>query len=312
MKLHRNAKTTPIARQVLVRRVRREGWTVRASAAAVEISVRTAYKWLARYRDEGREGLDDRSSRPRRIPRQTASRVVERIERLRRKRRTAWEIAEQLRIPCSTVSLILRRLGLARLSSLEPKPLVHRYERSAAGELLHLDTKKLARIQGVGHAIHGDQSQRVRGVGWEFAHVCVDDYTRLSYTEVLPDERAETVVAFLRRAVAWYQRQHITVQRIMTDNGNGYRSHRFADLCREHAIRHLFTKPYTPKTNGKAERFIQTLTRRWAHHRPYRTSAIRTAALRSWLYHYNHERPHRALGMRPPMARLREGREQRV
>jgi transposase InsO family protein len=312
MKLHPNAKSCPNARRLLIRRVREQNATVRRTADELGMSVRTAFKWLARHRDEGDQGLADRSSRPRRIPRQTSACVVRRIEQLRRKRRTTGEIAQQLGVPSSTVSVILRRLGLARLSSLEPQPPAHRYERSAPGELLHLDTKKLARIQGVGHAIHGDQSQRVRGVGWEFAHVCVDDYTRLSYTEVLPDERAETVAAFSRRAVAWYQRQHITVQRIMTDNGNGYRSHRFADLCREYGIRHLFTKPYTPKTNGKAERFIQTLTRRWAHHRPYRTSAIRTAALKAWLHDYNHQRPHRALGMRPPIARLREAREQRV
>lgn len=312
MKLHPNAKTTPKGRRLLVRRVREEGETVRAVADALGISVRTAYKWLARYRDEGCDGLVDRSSRPLRIPRQTPPRVIARIERLRRQRLTTWEIAQRSSRPASTVSVILRRLGLARLSSLEPKPPVHRYERSAPGELLHLDTKKLARIRGVGHAIHGDQSQRVRGVGWEFAHVCVDSFTRLSYVEVLPDERAETAAGFVRRALAWYRTRGIAVERLMTDNGNAYRSHRFAALCDQHGVRHLFTKPYTPKTNGKAERFIQTLTRRWAHQRPYRTSAIRTAALKAWLHDYNHKRPHRALGMRPPVARLREAREQRV
>src|SRR5258705_6132940 len=312
MKLHPNAKSCPNARRLLIRRVREQGATVRRTADELGMSVRTAFKWLARHREEGDEGLADRSSRPRQIPRQTPAAVVRRIEQLRRKRRTTWEIAQQLGVPPSTVSLILRRLGLARLSSLEPKPPVHRYERSAPGELLHIDTKKLARIRGVGHAIHGDQSKRVRGIGWEFAHVCVDSYTRLSYAEVLPNERAETTAGFLRRALAWYGARGIAVERLMTDNGNAYRSHRFADACRKQGVRHLFTKPYTPKTNGKAERFIQTLTRRWAHHRPYRTSAIRTAALRSWLHHYNHQRPHRALGMRPPIARLREAREQRV
>ena len=312
MKLHPNAKTCPNGRRLLVRRVREEGATVQKTAGQLGISVRTAYKWLARHRDEGHGGLVDRSSRPHRIPRQTPPRDVARIERLRRQRRTTWEIALALGIPASTVSVILRRLRLARLSSLELQPPVHRYERSAPGELLHLDTKKLARIQGVGHAIHGDQSRRVRGVGWEFAHVCIDSFTRLSYAEVLPNERAETTAGFLRRALAWYQARGISVERLMTDNGNAYRSHRFADVCRERGVRHLFTKPYTPKTNGKAERFIQTLTRRWAHHRPYRTSAIRTAALKAWLHDYNHKRPHRSLGMRPPIARLREAREQRV
>jgi transposase InsO family protein len=312
MKLHPNAKTSPTGRWLLVHRVREKGWTVRAAAEALGVSVRTAYKWLARYRDEGREGLADRSSRPRRIRRQTPALVVDRIEQLRRRRLTTWEIAQRISVAPSTVSAILRRLGLARLSCLEPKEPVRRYERAAPGELLHVDTKKLARIQGVGHRIHGDQSQRVRGVGWEFAHVCIDDYTRLGYAEVLPDERAETAVAFFRRALAWFRARHIVVERVMTDNGNAYVSHAFAALCHEHAVRQIFTKPYTPKTNGKAERFIQTLTRRWAHRRPYRTSAIRTAALQPWLRHYNHQRPHRALGMRPPIARLREAREQRV
>ena len=311
MKLHRNAKTTPSNRGLLVSRVREEGWTVRDAAEALGVSVRTAYKWLARYRDEGREGLADRSSRPRRIARRTAAHVVSRIEQLRRRRLTTWEIAQRVPAATSTVSLILRRLGLHRLSRLEPSEPVRRYERAAPGELLHIDTKKLARIQGVGHRIHGDQSQRVRGVGWEFAHVCIDDHTRLAYAEVLPDERAETAIAFLRRALAWYRARQISVERLMTDNGSAYTSHRFAAACREQGVHHLFTKPYTPKTNGKAERFIQTLTQRWAYRRPYRTSALRTAALRPWLRHYNHQRPHRALGMRPPIARLREAREQR-
>lgn len=312
MKLHPNAKTTPKGRRLLVCRVREEGATVRDTAQALGMSVRTAYKWLARYRDEGCEGLADRSSRPRQIPRQTPARVVGRIEQLRRQRLTTWEIAQRVPVSPSTVSAILRRLGLARLSSLEPKEPAHRYERAAPGELLHIDTKKLARIRGVGHRIHGDHSKRVRGIGWEFAHVCVDDHTRLAYAEVLPNERAETAIAFVRRALAWYRARKISVERVMTDNGSAYTSHRFAAACREQGLRHLFTKPYTPKTNGKAERFIQTLTQRWAYRRPYRTSALRTAALQPWLQHYNHQRPHRALGMRPPIARLREVREQRV
>jgi transposase InsO family protein len=312
MKLHSNAKTTPAGRWLLVCRVREEGWTVCQAAEAAGLSVRSAYKWLARYRDEGRSGLADRGSRPRRTPRRTPSPVVRRVERLRRRRMTTWEIAAQTAIPASTVSLILRRLGLHRLSRLEPAPPVRRYERQAPGELVHLDTKKLARIRRVGHRIHGDRSKRVSGAGWEFAHVCVDDHTRLAYVEVLPDERAPTATAFFRRALAWFAARGITVQRVMTDNGNAYIAHRFGALCRERGIRQIFTKPYTPKTNGKAERFIQTLTQRWAYKRPYRTSALRTAALRPWLQHYNHKRPHRALGMRPPMARLREAREQRV
>ena len=312
MKLHPNAKTTQKGRWLLVRRVIEERWKVRDAAEALGVSVRTAYKWLARYRSEGFEGLWDRDSRPRRIARETPTRVVCRIEQLRRDRLTTWEIAQRVPVAASTVSRILRRLGLARLSHLEPKEPERRYERATPGELLHVDTKKLARIQGVGHRIHGDQSKRIRHVGWEFAHVCIDDHTRLAYAEVLPDERADTAVAFFRRAVAWYRARGVTVERVMTDNGNAYVSHVFAALCREHEIRQVFTKPYTPKTNGKAERFIQTLTQRWAYRRPYLTSALRTAALQPWLRHYNHKRPHRALGMRPPIARLREAHEQRA
>ncbi len=312
MKLHSNAKTTPAGRWLLVQRIREEGWSVHRAAEAAGISVRSTYKWLARYHEEGRSGLADRSSTPRRIPHRTPARVVRRIEQLRRRRQTTWEIATQIAIPPSTVSLILRRLGLPRLSRLQPEDPVRRYERQAPGELLHMDTKKLARIRRVGHRIHGDRSKRAYGVGWEFAHVCVDDHTRLAYVEVLPDERTETAAAFFRRALAWYRARGIPIQRLMTDNGNAYVSKHFAALCRERGIRQIFTRPYTPKTNGKAERFIQTLTQRWAYKRPYRTSALRTAALRPWLRHYNHQRPHRALGMRPPMARLREAREQRA
>ena len=312
MKLHPNAKTTPEARWLLVCRVLREGWTVRDAAQALGVSPRTAYKWLARYREEGRRGLADRRSRPHRMPRRTPARVVRRIEQLRRRRLTTWEIAERVPVAASTVSRILRRLGLHRLSRLEPEEPVRRYERETPGELLHLDTKKLARIRRVGHRIHGDRTRRVYGAGWEFAHVCVDDHTRLAYVEVLPDERAETTTAFLSRALAWFGKRGIPVQRVMTDNGNAYVSHVFAALCQQRGIRQIFTKPYTPKTNGKAERFIQTLTQRWAYKRPYRSSALRTAALKPWLRHYNHKRPHRALGMKPPMARLRKARDQRV
>ncbi len=311
MRLHPNAKTTPSGRWLLVQRVRKERWTVLAAAEAAGVSLRTAYKWLARYRGEGQAGLTDRRSRPRTIPRRTPERMVRRVEQLRRRRMTSTEIASRTSLPLSTVSLVLRRLGLHRLSRLEPEEPVRRYERETPGELLHLDTKKLARIRRVGHRIHGDRSTRVRGAGWEFAHVCVDDHTRLAYVEVLPNERATTAMAFLRRALAWYRARGIEIQRIMTDNGSCYVSNRFAVLCHERGIRQIFTRPYTPKTNGKAERFIQTLTQKWAYKRAYRTSALRASALRPWVKHYNHERPHRGIGMKPPMARLREAREQR-
>ncbi len=311
MRLHPNAKTTPSGRWLLVQRVRKERWTVLAAAEAAGVSLRTAYKWLARYRGEGQAGLADRRSRPRTIPRRTPERMVRRVEQLRRRRMTSTEIASRTSLPLSTVSLVLRRLGLHRLSRLEPEEPVRRYERETPGELLHLDTKKLARIRRVGHRIHGNRSTRVRGAGWEFAHVCVDDHTRLAYVEVLPDERSTTAMAFLRRALAWYRARGIEVQRIMTDNGSCYVSNRFAALCHERGIRQIFTRPYTPKTNGKAERFIQTLTQKWAYKRAYRTSALRASALRPWVKHCNRERPHRGIGMKPPMARLREAREQR-
>ena len=279
MRLHSNAKTTPSGRWLLVQRVRKERWTVLAAAEAAGVSLRTAYKWLARYRGEGQAGLADRRSRPRTIPRRTPERMVRRVEQLRRRRMTSTEIASRTSLPLSTVSLVLRRLGLHRLSRLEPEEPVRRYERETPGELLHLDTKKLARIRRVGHRIHGDRSTRVRGAGWEFAHVCVDDHTRLAYVEVLPDERTTSAMAFLRRALAWYRARGIEVQRIMTDNGSCYVSNHFAALCHERGIRQIFTRPHTPKTNGKAD---------------------------------NRERPHRGIGMKPPMARLREAREQRL
>lgn len=279
MNLHRNAKTTPQSRRLLVLRIE-QGWTVGRAASALGISERTAYKWLSRFRNEGPLGLEDRSSRPRRCPRRTPQRLVRRVEQLRRRRLTTWEIAERSGLPASTVSLILRRIGLHRLSRLEPEEPVRRYERKAPGELVHLDVKKLARIRRVGHRIHGDRSKRVYGAGWEFVHVCVDDHTRLAYVEVLQDEGGQTTTAFFARALRWLGDRGIAVQQVMSDNGSGYVSNLFATLCHEREIRQIFTRPYTPKTNGKAERFIQTLTQRWAYKRPYRTSAIRTAALR--------------------------------
>jgi transposase InsO family protein len=304
MNLHPNAKTTPAGRWLLVQRIRKERWMAAEAAEAAGVSVRTAYKWLARYRDEGRAGLGDRRSRPRRIPRRTPDRVVRRVEKLRRRRMTSTEIASRTSLPLSTVSLLLRRLGLHRLSRLEPEQPVRRYERETPGELLHLDTKKLARIRRVGHRIHGDRSKRVYGAGWEFAHVCIDDCTRLAYVEVLPDERATTTTAFLRRALAWYRARGIEVQRVMTDNAPGYYAKRFAALCRDREIRQIFTRPYTPKTNGKAERFIQTALREWAYARAYQNSDQRGADMPRWIHQYNWHRPHASLKYKTPISRL--------
>jgi transposase InsO family protein len=308
MKLHPNAKTTPYSRELLAERILRLGWAVSDASQAAGISERTAYRWLARYRAEGPEGLRDRPCTAHRVIRTSGLRV-QRIERMRRRHRlTGAQIARRLAMPRSTVAAVLKRLGLERLSCLEPKPPVVRYERDRPGELLHLDTKKLGRFRRVGHRITGDRQRRHRRGGWEFAHVCIDDHSRLAYVEVLADERAETAVAFLERALRWYRRQGIQVERVMTDNGGCYVSHAFHDACQAHEVRHLRTRPYRPQTNGKAERFIQTMLREWAYQRPYRTSNQRRKQLDPWLRYYNRERPHSALTGNPPYERIRRSR----
>jgi transposase InsO family protein len=313
VRLHPNAKTTPAGRQLLVRRVREQGWTVQAAAEAAGMSRRTAHKWLRRFDKEGQEGLEDRSSRPRHMPFRTPQRLVRRIEQLRHRRQTAWEIAEALRVPPSTVSKILKELGLGRLWRVEEAQAPpRRYEHDRPGGMFHIDAKKMARVHGIGHRIHGDRSRRKRGAGYEVAFVCVDDHTRLAYAEVLPAENGKYATAFFRRALRWFDGLGVSCQRLLTDNAKCYESKVFQALCQERGIRQSFTRPYTPRTNGKAERFIQTMIRRWAYRRPYRTSALRAVALRPWVKQYNHQRPHRALGMRPPIARLREAREQRA
>jgi transposase InsO family protein len=267
--------------------------------------VRTVCKWVARFRQGDRELLDG-SSRPHRQPRRTATATVTQILALRRRRATAWEIAAQLQCPRSTVSRILRRAGLGRLRSLEPAPVIQRYEWPAAGDLLHLDIKPLARIRGIGHRIHGDQRLKARGVGREYVHVAVDDATRLAYVEVRRSQRRRACAVFLRHALRWFARRGIHVRRILTDNGMGYRSRMVAGVCRTWQIRHKYTQPYRPCTNGKAARFIQTLLREWAYRWPYVNSDTRTAALIGWLRYYNWQRPHTSLGRRSPWTRFRE------
>ena len=306
MKLHPNARTTPHTRSLIVSRVLDEGWTVSETAEAAGVSIRTVYKWLRRFKLEGLRGLLDRPCAPGRSPHSTPSRLVRRIEQLRRKRWTAERIAEALQMALSTVCGILRRIGLGRFRNLEPRADPCRYERSRPGELLHVDTKKLARFSRPGHRIHGNRADTRTGLGYEFAHVCVDDATRLAYVEILPDERRESALPFLRRAVAWFKRKRVTVEQLMTDNGSAYLSRDHAELCEELGIRHIRTRPYTPRTNGKAERFIQTLQREWAYARPYNNSARRSAALHPWLHQYNHSRPHRGLGRSTPNQRLRD------
>jgi len=305
VRLHANARSSPPIRRLLVDRVLELGWPVGLAAKAVGLSRRAASKWIARYRAEGESGLQDRRSTPRRIPHRTDPALVSKILALRHKRLVAWAIARELELPRSTVGAILRRHGLGRLGALDKPVPVVRYERSAPGELLHLDTKKLGRIEGVGHRIHGDRTRCSRGAGWEYAHLAIDDYTRLSFAEVLPDETGESCALFLEHALSFFARHRIRVERLLTDNGAGYKSHAFDAVCQQSGIRHLWTRPYTPRTNGKAERLVQTLLREWAYRRPYSNSRQRSRALKPYLRHYNHSRPHGSLEQQPPIRRLR-------
>jgi transposase InsO family protein len=276
------------------------------------VSERTAGKSLGRYRREGPAGLVDRSSRPRHCPQRTAPRVVRRIAQLRRRRWTSPAIARQLGLPVSTVGVALRRLGLNRLRLLEPRPVPVRYEKQSPGELVHVDAKRLMRFTRVGHRIHGDRRRRSRAVGWEHVHVCIDDATRLAYAEILPKEDAPSAAAFLQRALAWLAHLGVRVHAVMTDNALAYTSHQYRAMTTALGLRHLRTRPYTPRTNGKAERFIQTCLREWVYDRVYRSSQVRGAALPAFLRRYNVERPHTALQRRPPLARLLELSEQRA
>ena len=313
MKLHANAKTCPNSRRLLVRRIEEEGWPLMKAAEAAGISGRSASKWLARWRAEGEAGLADRSSAPRRVAHRTPADRVSAIESLRRLRMTAAEIAEVLSMALSTVSAVLRRIGLGKRNRLEPPEPPNRYERARAGELIHVDVKKLGRIsaRGAGHRVIGSRAsqlkvgpKRLGATGWEFCHVAVDDATRLAFAEVLPDEKGTTAAGFLRRAAAWFASMGVTVDAVMSDNGACYRSGAHAEACRELGMRHLRTRPYRPRTNGKAERFIQTLQNKWAYGAIYGSSIERTAALPGWLTHYNFHRRHGSLGHRPPGARL--------
>jgi transposase InsO family protein len=315
MKLHANAALSLNQRRRMVGRVVEQGWSLTKAAEAAEVSDRTCAKWVGRYRAQGEAGLRDRSSAPKRIPHRTPVERVEVIELLRRLRMTGAEIAECLGMALSTVSAVLKRIGLGKLSRLDPLEPPNRYERRRAGELLHVDVKKLGVITGAGHRMTGrrdsqNANRRARRAGaptgWEFVHVCVDDATRLAYAEVLSDEKATSAVAFLGRAVAFYAAHGITVQRVMTDNGSPYRSTLHTLACRALGLRHLRTRPYRPRTNGKAERFIKTMIAGWNDGAIYGTSRERAAALDGWLWTYNHRRPHGALNHQPPIARLNE------
>ena len=315
MKLHGNAALSWHGRRRLAQRVVEQGWTLTAAAEAAGVSVRCARKWVGRYRLEGELGLHDRSSAPRRVANRTAPERVEAIAKLRRLRFSAAEIAETLGMALSTVSGILARLGMGRLGLLGLERPV-RYERSRPGELVHVDVKKLGRIEGGAgkrwrDGLHQhyrprytDAAGRLRNtVGWEFVHVAIDDYSRLAYAEVLSDEKAATAVGFLERAIVFYRRHGIKVERVLSDNGSCYRATIHALACRRLGLRHLRTRPYRPQTNGKAERFIRTLLAGWAYGAIYGSSQERTAALDGWLWHYNHRRRHSALGHQPPVTR---------
>lgn len=311
MRLHRNARLTPSGRRLLCERVDHQGWRVAAAATAVGCSERTAYKWLARYRREGLSGLEDRSSRPRTIWSTPPERVAA-IERLRRLRFTSTRIAVALDMAVSTVCAVLARLNLGKLWRLDPPEPPNRYCRRHPGELIHIDVKKLGRFNVPGHRVtgrgpgtYGNYSRvAAKRVGWEAVHVCVDDATRLAYVEILDDEKGPTSTAFLARAVAWFAAKGVIVRRVMTDNGSPFRSRDWARWCAAHDVRHVRTKPYRPRTNGKAERFIQTMLREWAYVGAYPTSLARRQALLPWLRDYNCTRQHGGLSKRTPAAQL--------
>jgi transposase InsO family protein len=311
MNIHKNARTTPQSRALIVRRVQIEHWPVSAVAIAFGISERTVYKWLARHRAHGLAGLQDRRSVARRRPHALAPGWLALIRVLRYAKLVASEIAQQVPIARSTISAVLKRLGLARLRYLNPSPPVQRYEWSRPGDMVHMDIKKLGRIVRPSHRVTGDRRDSVDGAGWEYAHVAIDDCTRLAYVEVLPDDRRYTATAFWLRALREFRRRGIHVQRVLTDNGGAYRSRPFRKACRWLGISAKRTRPYRPQTNGKAERMIQTMLRKWAYAAPYANSAQRRAALADWLRRYNEERPHASLNRQTPIGRLAQFAEQR-
>ena len=305
MDIHKNARLTPLGRERLVKMVL-GGQTPQAASEAVGVCPRTVRKWVKRYESEGLAGLQDRSSRPQHLHRPTPQPVIERIEALRRRRLTGQAIAAEVGVSPATVSRVLKRLGLNRLSALEPAEPVRRYEREHPGELIHIDIKKLGKFDRIGHRITGKQTGTAtsRGSGWEFVHVCIDDASRIAFTQIKPDERKRSATAFLKAAVAYYASLGVKVERVMTDNGSCYRSWVFRRTCTRLKLKHIRTKPYTPKTNGKAERFIQTALREWAYAQAYPNSGRRAAELPFWLHRYNWHRPHGSLKSKPPISRL--------
>jgi len=305
MDIHKNARLTPLGRERLVTMIV-GGQTPKAASQAVGVCPRTGRKWRDRFEQEGLGGLQDRSSRPKRLRKPTPPEVVERIASLRRQRMPGKEIATIVGVSPATVSRVLNRLGLAKLSALEPAEPPRRYEREKPGEMIHLDIKKLGKFNHIGHRITGDRTgqSRSRGVGWEYVHVCIDDASRVAFSKIRKSERGRCAVAFLKAAVAYYKSLGVTVLRVMTDNGSCYRSHAFARACRRLELKHIRTKPYTPRTNGKAERFIQTSLREWAYARAYLNSRQRARELPFFMHRYNWHRPHASIGGKPPISRI--------
>lgn len=311
MNIHKNARLTPRSREVLVERVLGEGQPARAVAQQMGVDAKTVAKWVKRFEAQGPAGLQDRSSRPRRLRNPTPDAVAEQIINLRRQRLCGRQIAKETGVSPATVSRILRANCLNRARDLDPPAAVVRYERKAPGELIHIDIKKLGRFEKPGHKVTGDRTgqSNSRGVGWEFVHVCVDDHSRIAFSQIFPDEKKQSAVAFVKAAVAYYASLGVTVRQVMTDNGSCYKSHAFRDACKDLGLKHIRTRPYTPQTNGKAERFIQTSLREWAYARTYESSARRARELPVWMHRYNWHRPHGGIQSKTPTSRLGKDRD---
>lgn len=304
MNIHKNARLTPRGRALLVQRVVQQGLRVEDAAQASGVSGRTAYKWLARYRLLGEAGLQDRTCRPTHCPHALAPAQVDQVLQQRRERKTYRQIADDLKVGHSTIARIVRRAGLHRLAELEPKAPVIRYQYPQPGGMLHLDIKKLGRFRQAGHRVTGDRTQTSPGAGWEYVHVAIDDHSRVAFSSLHPDERASSACRALIAALRYYRDLGIGFQRVLTDNGTCYRSKLFARTIRRLKLKHYRTRPYTPRTNGKAERFIQTALREWAYAYRYDSSEQRAAHLLPWLHYYNWHRPHASLQHQPPISRI--------